>query len=134
MIKLGQVELFKKSSDGGVNSGVTGYWLIEWKKGFSICFLQFKPNNRENFHSHAFNAYTWWLNGLVVEKFPDSKARAWKPSLKPKYTPRENMHKIELFSDKPVWAFSIRGPWQDTWHELTPEGKKVCLTNGRKPL
>ena len=50
------MKLFHKSHDGGKNSGVTGYWLIEWKSGFSIVVLRFSKGTREAFHSHAFNA------------------------------------------------------------------------------
>ena len=51
------MKLFTKSYDGGENSGVTGYFLIEWKNVFSIVLLNFKDKYRENYHSHAFNAY-----------------------------------------------------------------------------
>ena len=60
------MKLFHKSHDGGKNSGVTGYWLIEWKSGFSIVVLRFSKGTREAFHSHAFNALTWWLKGSVT--------------------------------------------------------------------
>lgn len=124
------VSLFKKSSDGGKNSGVTGYWLIECKSLFSIVLLKFQPNNRENFHSHAFNAYTWWLSGLVLEHFPTGEVLTWFPNLMPKHTPRSNTHKIQVLLT--AWAFSVRGPWQDQWTEVTPGGETITLTHGRK--
>jgi quercetin dioxygenase-like cupin family protein len=58
---------FYKKPDGGKESGVTGYFLIEWKPLFSIGLLHFKRGSREAFHSHAFNAVTFWLKGEVTE-------------------------------------------------------------------
>ena len=69
------IKLFKKSHDGGPNSGVTGYWLIEWKLGFSIVILRFSKGSREAFHSHAFNAWTWWIKGRVMEYFVDGRTQ-----------------------------------------------------------
>ena len=43
-----------KSHDGGKDSGVTGYWLIEWKRGFSIVLLRFSKGSREAYHSHGY--------------------------------------------------------------------------------
>jgi diphthamide synthase (EF-2-diphthine--ammonia ligase) len=59
--------LFSVRSDGGKDSGVTAYFLIEWKPVISIGLLHFKPGTREAYHSHAFNALTWWLQGSVTE-------------------------------------------------------------------
>lgn len=124
------MRFFKKMPDGGANSGVTGYWLIEWKSVFSIVLLRFSPNNRENFHSHAFNALTWWLSGEAIEELLDGTKLRWTPSLFPKYTPRSNSHKIHV--NRPVWALSLRGPWNKTWTETTPDNRTITLTNGRK--
>ena len=78
-----KIELFKKSHDGGPNSGVTGYWLIEWKLGFSIVILRFSKGSREAFHTHAFNALTWWVKGSVEEHFADgSTPKTWKEKRK----------------------------------------------------
>ena len=50
------MRLFFKSKDGGPDSSVTGYWLIESKKLFSIVLLKFDGRSREAYHTHAFNA------------------------------------------------------------------------------
>lgn len=121
---------FTKSYDGGPNSGVTGYWLLEWKKGISIVLLHFSPGSREAFHSHAFNAFTWWLRGSVIEEHVNWEVKTWKPSLIPKWTPRNCYHKI-IASSRGAWALSIRGPWSDTWKE-TKGDKEITLTHGRK--
>jgi len=36
---------------------------------FSIVLLRFEGESRSNFHSHAFNAWTWLLSGSMVEFF-----------------------------------------------------------------
>lgn len=48
---------FYKKFDGGKESGVVGYFLLEWKKVFSIGLLRFSKGSRENYHSHAFFVY-----------------------------------------------------------------------------
>lgn len=120
--------LFKKS-DGGPSSGVTGYFLIEWKAVFSIAILHFKEGSRESYHSHAFNALTWWLKGRVTERKLGGEEREFSPSFKPKYTPRENCHKVIAHRD--TWALTFRGPWVDYWYEFS-NGEKIKLTHGRK--
>jgi hypothetical protein len=123
------VKLFQKSHDGGADSGVTGYFLIEWKAGFSIVLLHFRAGSREAFHSHAFNALTWWLKGSVKEMFPNLSWYRWRPSFRPKLTPKHNIHKI--IADRPgAWALSFRGPWDSTWKEQK-NGFETTLTHGR---
>ena len=122
------MKFFKKSHDGGKDSGVTGYWLIEWKWLFSIVLLRFSKGSREAFHSHAFNAWTLWIKGSVIEEYLTSEKYIWKP-FNWKYTPRTCFHKI--IANETSWAISFRGPWADTWEEFK-EGKKYTLTNGRK--
>lgn len=39
------MKLFSKSHDGGKDSGVTGYWLIESKSLFSIVLLRFSEGS-----------------------------------------------------------------------------------------
>lgn len=124
------MKFFKKGYDGGPDSGVTGYWLVESKRFFSIVLLQFDPGSRDAFHSHAFNALTWWIKGRAIERFPDrSPQKVWYPSFKPKYTPRDNFHKV-LASGEGAWAISFRGPWQRTWQEQR-DGETYSLTHGR---
>lgn len=124
------MKLFSKSHDGGPNSGVTGYWAIECKSLFSIVLLRFNEGSREAYHSHAFNALTWWLKGSVTEHFLDGSSPIdWKPSLKPKFTPRNNFHKI--YANEVSWALSLRGPWSKTWQEHKQD-KTYTLTHGRK--
>jgi hypothetical protein len=128
--------VFYKKYDGGVESGVTGYMLIEWKPLLSIGILHFAKGSREAYHSHAFNAVTWWLVGLVTEERYLSYShrrpqRYYKPSLNAKFTSRKNIHKV--IAHRSTWALTIRGPWQNTWCEIRNNVKTV-LTHGRKEV
>lgn len=125
---------FYKKFDGGKESGVTGYFLIEWKKVFSIGLLHFKKGSREAYHSHAFNAITWFLKGAVTEEKYGGDTKDFGPSIKPKFTPRTNLHRVISHSD--TWALTFRGPWEDYWIEYRPDQKKVWvnLTHGRKEV
>lgn len=126
------ISILKKASDGGKDSGVTAYWLIEWKGLFSVGFLRFSEGSREAYHSHAFNAVTWWLRGEVEEHFKDGgEVCKWTPSFKPKKTPRKCFHKV--YALKETWALTFRGPWVDTWQEFK-NGKLVTLRKGRIPV
>jgi hypothetical protein len=132
------MRFFETAYDGGKDSNVTGYWLLELKSLFSIVFLRFDPSDRENFHSHAFNALSWFITGPVVEERMDMETRkskliTWYPSFWPKYTPRDNVHKVHVTS--PVWAVTVRGPWVDRWIEYSQaKDSFIHYTHGRKVL
>lgn len=125
------MRLFQKAKDGGPESPVDGYFLIEIKKLFSVVLLRFNPGTRETFHSHAFNAVTLWLRGQVTERFagPYWEEKTWKAG-QAKVTRRTDMHRI-ITPDTGAWALSFRGPWRDTWQEYKA-GQVTTLTNGRK--
>ena len=120
---------FYVKNDGGAESGVTGYMLIEWKILFSIGILHFKEGSREAYHNHAFNAISWWLKGSVTEVQTSGEKKDFGPSLKPKITGRDCFHKVVSHCD--TYLITFRGPWQDTWQE-SRKGQKVTLTHGRK--
>jgi len=122
------MKLLTKSPDGGKDSGVTAYFLFESKRFGSIAILRFDKGTREAFHSHAFNALTWWLKGSVTEEHVDGSSVRWYPSIKPKLTKKDCFHKI--IADEVTWAFTVRGPWQDTWLEYK-NSKTITLTHGR---
>lgn len=126
------MKLFSSGKDGGSKSTVTGFWLIEIKSLFSIVLLRFDAGSREAFHSHAFNAWTFWLWGSVDEHLLGGEVRRWSgPSLRPKFTPRTCFHKV--FGVTTTYALSFRGPWSRTWKEYLPGTDEfVTLTHGRK--
>lgn len=131
------MRFLSKRCDGGSNSGVDGYWVVEIKSLFSIVLLKFNPNNRENFHSHAFNAITFWLKGRVIEERInlETKQKTFTKysSGDIKYTPIENTHKVHC--TKSAWALCFRGPWKNSWVEYNEVDDKVInLTHGRRVL
>lgn len=133
------MRLFFKGKDGGPDSNVTGYWLIEAKSAFSIVLLRFDKGSREAYHSHAFNAWSWVLKGWLREfAIVKGEHHQWEdieellPSIYPVYTPRERLHKVYGMADK-TWVISFRGPWVAKWHEwFDKTGQTVTLTHGRK--
>jgi hypothetical protein len=126
------MRLFFKSKDGGPDSSVTGYWLIESKKLFSIVLLKFDGRSREAYHTHAFNAWSWILpSGLgMMEHLEDGPSKFLKPDSLV-FTPRDRMHKVD--SNGTTWVLSFRGPWLDNWKEINEHGHQT-LTHGRKVM
>ncbi len=137
------MKLFHKGKDGGPESTVTGYWLIEWKGGFSIALLKFDNGSREAYHNHAFNAVSWLLKGQLQEDvLVSGRCRAsgeywqgdyvtiYKPSIKAIFTSRDNMHKVSSVGTS--WALTFRGPWSSTWNEYIPKDELYkTLSSGR---
>lgn len=128
-----------KSKDGGSESNVTGYWLIESKSLFSVVLLRFDEGSREAYHNHAFTSISWVLSGMLHERvFVDTnsidKPRMLHPSIKPVLTYKNTMHKVFGMA-KYSWVISFRGPWNSTWKEYFASSNKFeTLTHGRKVL
>lgn len=125
------MKLFTLSKDGGPESRVWGYFLIEWKALFSIVLLHFKDGSREAYHSHAFNCISWVLRGKLTEYNLSGPTKVYPPSIWPVRTYRDTFHQVH--SDKDTWVLSFRGPWAKTWMEYIPATDEVLtLTNGRQ--
>jgi quercetin dioxygenase-like cupin family protein len=122
------MKLFQKASDGGKESGVDAFFLVEIKSLFSIALLRFSNGTREAYHSHAFNALTLWLKGKVREHHIGGATAEWKAG-DWKYTPRHVFHQVESIGT--TWALTFRGPWMNEWYEYRGS-KLLVLTNGRK--
>lgn len=121
------------AKDGGEDSHVTGFYIVELKGLLSIVLLHFANGTREAFHSHAFDAITWIIRGSFLERMLDGRTRLFQPSVKPKVTRRTTFHKVESLGN--TWALSFRGPWKDTWREFLPKTRAfVTLTHGRQVL
>jgi hypothetical protein len=132
------MKFLKKMKDGGPESTSTGYWIIEWKKAFSIVLLRFDGKSREAFHTHAFNCLSWVVKGGLRETFKDGNVDYHYPSFKPFVTRRTDFHMVDSYSpfyntdNLTSWVFSIRGPWVDKWKEWLPKEQKIVnLTHGR---
>jgi hypothetical protein len=123
------MKLFSKSKDGGPESNVTAFWLIEWKSVFSVALLRFSNGTRSAYHSHAFNCFSWLLTGLLDEDIRHGGRTRYRPSLKPIWTGRDTYHKVR--SQGTSWVLTFRGPWAKTWKEDRHDGE-VTLTHGRK--
>lgn len=135
-----RMKLFWKGKDGGPESKVTGYWLIEAKNLFSIALLKFEDGSREAYHSHAFNAISWLLKGQLYEEeifafHTDgtpyiNNASTYHPSIFPIVTPRDCFHRVT--SKGTSWALTFRGPWAKQWREYIPAtGEEYTLESGR---
>ena len=125
------MRFFQKVKDGGPESPVDAYFLFEIKNLISVAVLKFNEGRRENFHTHAFNAYTWFLSGELYEETIDGSVYRYTKSIFPKITRREKNHRVLAKRDS--WCFTVRGPWKDTWTETNPENKEITtLTHGRK--
>ena len=122
---------FCKRKDGGKDSPVDAYFLFEIKGLFSVALLKFNKGMREQYHSHAFNAYTWLLKGALFEEDKDSEEiYVYERSLLPKYTPREKFHRVR--ATETSWCLTVRGRWQDTWQEYDDKtGEYTTFTHGR---
>lgn len=125
------MKMFKHMTDGGKDSVVHGYWLIECKALFSVVLLVFENGSREAYHNHAFNCFSWVLKGHLTEDHLNGKSNNITPSIIPFGTYRDTFHRVT--SKKRTWVFSVRGPWNKTWKEYLPDSKEiVTLTSGRK--
>lgn len=125
------MKFFKKLKDGGPDSNVTGYFLIEIKSLFSIALLHFSNGTREAFHSHAFNSISWLLKGKLEERHSGGRIDVHTPKILPIMTERTTIHQVCSVGNS--WALTIRGPWAKYWVEYIPKFKETrLLTHGRK--
>ena len=125
------MRFLSKVKDGGPDSTVDAFVLVEIKPLFSIMLLKFNSGTREAYHSHAFNALTWFICGDMLELGPDGRTHSYRRSILPKFTPKSLMHKVISYGTS--WCFTVRGPWEDQWVEY--DGLNLTtLTHGRKEI
>lgn len=131
-MKIFGMRFFDKAKDGGPQSTVTGWWLVEIKWLFSIALLKFDLGSRDAYHSHAFHSLNWILRGFLREDHVDGVSRFHDPSWwRPVLTLRSTFHRV--FALRTSWVLTIRGPWSRTWNEYLPKtGQCVTLTHGRE--
>jgi hypothetical protein len=124
------MKAFHVGKDGGPESTVTGYWLVEIKRLFSVALLRFDNGSRESYHSHAFNCVSWVLSGCLREEHLDGAVEFHTRSLLPVVTRRSTFHRV--FSVGRTWVLTFRGPWAKSWKEYDPASKRFStLKNGR---
>ena len=125
------MKFLTKTKDGGPASPVDAYFLFEIKWLGSIALLKFNKGRREAFHTHAFDAWTWFLWGDLEEEKFNSDITKYKKSILPKLTKKDNNHRVKAYKDS--FCFTMRGPWADTWTEDNKEFKftpGIPETNG----
>ena len=123
------MKLLKWSKDGGPESPVDAFFIVEIKSLFSVALLRFNKGGREAFHTHAFNAWTWFLWGDLVEEDINGEFHIYERNILPKITRRIKNHRV--VANETSWCFTIRGPWEKTWTEDT-ETHHTVLTHGRR--
>lgn len=123
------MNILRKLKDGGPNSPVDCYFLCEFKSLFSVGVLRFSKGGRESFHSHAFDAFTWFLYGDLLEECVTGSTHKYKRSIFPKRTLKAKTHRVKAFSTS--WCLTVRGPWKDRWVEIK-DNKHTTLTHGRQ--
>lgn len=122
----------KIAKDGGRESHVWGYFLLEIKRLVSVVLLRFEHGTRDAHHSHAFHSVSWLLRGCLVEHHHDTDVvEVHFPSWRPIITRRSTTHKV--FSVGRSWVLSFRGPWARTWDEIV-KGARRRLGHGRTPV
>jgi hypothetical protein len=128
------MKIFHYGKDGGKESTVWGWWLVEIKPLFSAALLCFENGSREAFHEHAFNSVSWVLKGGLDEEllgYCSGRHRYYDPSFKPIFTKRDTFHKVSSVGR--TWVLTFRGPWKNTWREWLPRERRYqTLTHGRK--
>lgn len=123
------MRFFSLTKDGGPDSPVEAFFLFEIKSLCSIALLRFNTGGRETYHTHAFNALTWFMYGDMTEEDINGNYYVYRRSLLPKLTRRSKNHRVLAWTDS--WCLTIRGPWSNTWTEDT-ESHHTVLTHGRK--
>jgi hypothetical protein len=127
------MKFLQRGKDGGPESHVYGYWLVEIKGLFSVVLLRFEDGTRSAYHSHAFNSISWLLagGGLLERDKHGLITNYFDPGLRPIITRRSTFHQVKSFGRN--WVLSFRGPWAKTWKEYLPEeGREITLADGRK--
>ncbi len=118
---------------------VTRYTLIEIRWLFSIYFHHIETFAQDRFHTHAFNAHVWILNGGYVDEIKDGIGPNKTTEIKTfkkgdhRYIPRELNHKLRL-AEKDTLSLLITGPYSTIWTEETDDGVLRILTTHRTPL
>lgn len=136
------MKLFHFAKDGGKDSTVAGYWLVEMKALFSVVLLVFENGSRDAYHEHAFNSISWVLKGELREQRITKQgntaglselARFYRPSLMPIFTRRSHFHQVRSVGR--TYVLSLRGPWSSTWREWLPREQRFrTLAHGRKEV
>lgn len=122
------MKFLTRCKDGGPDSHVEAFVLVEIKHLFSIMLLKFAPGSRPVYHTHAFNSISWLLKGTLLEFHKGGTTDIHTHSVKPIFTYRDTYHKV--YSTETSWALTFRGPWVSWWKEYAQS--EYTLTHGRQ--
>jgi len=133
--KLKETTFFQSKSIALGAGNVTQFLLIENKYFFSIIFYKWHTIDQVRYHTHAFPAVAFLLNGWYWEKvlFNDIEMENFvNVPLIPRILPRGYTHMIG--NSKPgTRTMVIAGPWSEFWWEYFPDTDTwVKYTWGRK--
>lgn len=123
------MRVLTKTKDGGPKSPVEAYFLFELKSIGSIALLKFNKGGREEFHTHAFNALTWFICGSLTEEIYSGNKKRYYRSMFPKITLRNHNHRV--IANKTSWCLTIRGPWKSSWTEDSHDSTTLFTHNRR---
>lgn len=118
---------------------VTRYTIIEFKRFFSIYFHHIETFAQDRFHTHAFNAHVWILNGGYNDEIKKGIGKDKETSIvtfkrgQYRYIPRELNHKL-LEAEPNTLSLLVTGPYSTIWTEETDEGVLRILTTHREPM
>lgn len=126
------MKLLSYGKDGGPESTVWGFWIIELKRLFSVAVLVFENGSRDAYHSHAFNCISWVLRGELREEHITGHEEVYYASVWPIVTRRNTYHKVTSIGR--TWVLTFRGSWSQTWLEWSRTRGEIVLTDGRKEV
>ena|SRR6185436_9717047 len=116
---------------------IIAYSIFEHKKLFSIIIYNWKTIKQNRFHTHAFSALAFLLNGeYTEERIVNGKIEEniIKDRFKPRFLQKNYTHRI-LKASPNTWTMVFVGPWIKYWYEYFQDSKKwVKYTWGRKVI
>lgn len=121
------MRLFNKAKDGGSESPVDAYFLFEIKGLASVALLKFNKGGREAFHTHAFDALTWFVKGDLLEEDVSGETYKYKKSIIPKITLKSKNHRVLANEDS--YCLTIRGKWDKNWTEYDSKSDTTTVFN-----
>jgi hypothetical protein len=116
---------------------VVRYHLFEHKRLFSIYIHHIAANAQDRFHTHAFDALIYCINGGYVDeikenigdkdvaKTVDVKKGLWR------VVPKLMNHRLTK-AQEDTYTLLLVGPWTNLWTEEFNDGRIDLLTNGRR--
>lgn len=127
------MKFFFYGKDGGPESTVWGFWLVEIKSLFSLALLVFENGSRDAYHSHAFNCWNFVIKGRLEESRINRPDRVFTPRSGIFGIYRTDFHKV--VSVGRTYVLTVRGPWAKTWKEYLPHSNElITLKNGREEV